>query len=124
MPLSRRESFAAMRANAKNLVRCEVCKKSMASATCKTCNRHVCTNCYEYSDVVTCHVCKVPAVACPKCGSPQVQAMKAGLSGGGALVGAAFLGPLGAILGATANANDVHAVCVRCGHTWRPRLVR
>ncbi|MBR6037862.1 MAG: hypothetical protein IKP53_03800 [Candidatus Methanomethylophilaceae archaeon] len=62
-------------------------------------------------------------VKCPKCGSTAVVpvASKKGFRYGRALLGAAFFGPVGLVLGATGRRNvKIQCACMNCGHTWTP----
>lgn len=59
---------------------------------------------------------KVP-LACPKCGSQQLTADKAGFGIGKAVVGGVLLGGVG-LLGGFLGSRKVRVSCLECGHSW------
>ena len=56
---------------------------------------------------------------CPKCGSNEITAQKAGFNAGAAVLGDALLGPIGLLAGA-ARQNKIIITCLECGHAWTP----
>lgn len=58
------------------------------------------------------------SIQCPKCKSYQIGSSKQGYSVGKALVGFAFLGPIGPIAGFLGK-NKIKVTCLKCGHTWK-----
>ena len=55
-------------------------------------------------------------VKCEKCGSRDLQAMRRGVSTGGAVVGGALFGSIGAMVGGGVGHRDVEVKCINCGH--------
>ena len=60
-----------------------------------------------------------PTVECPRCGSQQITAQKAGFGVGKALVGAALTGGIGLLAGGIGR-NKITITCLACGQTWKP----
>lgn len=54
---------------------------------------------------------------CPRCGSPSIQIVKRGFSGGNAVAGALLLGPVGLAAGAIGSGN-IQRICANCGHRF------
>lgn len=61
---------------------------------------------------------KRTTVHCPKCGSVSIQYTNKKLSIGRAIVGDAFAGPAGAVLGGLSSKKG-YAVCMNCGKRWK-----
>jgi hypothetical protein len=101
-------------------VRCVVCGREQANATCKQCGGKVCPSHSNYVGGATyCHRCMI---ICPKCKSPQVSAHKGGFKTGQAVLGWALGGVvLGALLGMS-DMGSMELFCHSCGNRWKPSV--
>lgn len=59
-------------------------------------------------------------VACPRCGSTQIEGSSKGFGIGKAVIGGVLLGPVG-LLGGLIGRKKVMVVCLQCGNRWEPR---
>lgn len=62
---------------------------------------------------------KPKPVKCPKCGSTDYSANKAGYGAVKGVVGAVVAGPVG-LLGGFLGAGTVELTCLSCGKKWKP----
>ena len=60
-----------------------------------------------------------PRARCPKCGSPDVEAVRKLFDPGCGCLGMLLLGWYGLLLGLL-GANDIEIVCRNCGYRWTP----